>query len=178
MQQESEEQTAIIMKEIYFVKADSIKVQAEVASYIDSLKDDKQYKIEIKELKQKRSLSANAYAWVLLDKLSAKLNKSKEDIYREYIKDVGDNSYLTLVQSNAVDELQKSWAEHGLGWVSDKIPSGNEGWTYVMLYYGSSTYDKEQMSRLINLIVQDCEELDIPTYDQAELEELYERWGE
>ena len=85
---------------------------------------------------------------------------------------------MTIVQDYAVEELQQTWSERGLGWVSDVIPSGREGWTYVMLYYGSSTYDKEQMSRLINLIVQDCIEYGIPTYDQAELERLYAEWGE
>jgi len=166
------------MKEIYFKRADKIKAVAELDSYIDSLNGDKQYKIEVKELKEKRSLSANAYFWVLADKLSAKLQKSKEEIYREYIKDIGDNSYLTLVQDFAVNELQQSWSSRGLGWISDVIPSGKAGWTYVMLYYGSSVYDKAQMSRLINLIVQDCIDNDIPTYSQEELERLYEEWGE
>lgn len=166
------------MKEIVFDKADKIKVVAEIDSYIDSLDGDKHYKLEIRELKKKRSLSANAYFWVLADKLSAKLNKGKEEIYREYIKDVGENGFMTIVQDYAVEELQQTWSERGLGWVSDVIPSGREGWTYVMLYYGSSTYDKEQMSRLINLIVQDCIEYGIPTYDQAELERLYAEWGE
>lgn len=165
------------MKELYFSKADKIKVEAEISSYLDSLTDDKQYKLVIKELKHKRSLTANAYAWVLLDKLSAKMNIPKEEIYKRYIKDVGDNNYLTLVQDFAVNDLCTSWSTRGLGWVSDVIPSGTEGWTYVMLYYGSSTYDTAQMSRLINLIVQDCEQLDIPTYDQEQLEELYRKWG-
>lgn len=165
------------MKEIYFTKDDSIKVLAEIASYIDSLDGDKHYKIEVKELKKKRSLTANAYAWVLLDKLSAKLNKSKEDLYKEYIKDVGGNNFLTKAQDYAVDELRQTWASRGLGWVSDVIPSGEAGWTYVMLYFGSSTYDTEQMSRLINLIVQDCIEFEIPTYSQQELDELCMKWG-
>ena len=165
------------MKELYFTKADKIKVEAEIASYLDSLTDDKQYKLVIKELKRKRSLTANAYAWVLLDKLSAKMNIPKEEIYKRYIKDVGDNNYLTLVQDFAVNDLCTSWSTRGLGWVSDVIPSGTEGWTYVMLYYGSSTYDTAQMSRLINLIVQDCEQLDIPTYDREQLDELYRKWG-
>lgn len=165
------------MKEIYFSKEDAVKVIAEITSYIDSLIPDKQYKLEIRELKRKRSLTANAYAWVLLDKLSAKLNKSKEELYKEYIKDVGGNNFLTKVQDYAVEELQMSWATQGLGWVSDVIPSGEAGWTYVMLYYGSSTYDTEQMSRLINLIIQDCIEFGIPTYSQQEIDELCMKWG-
>lgn len=166
-----------MMKEIFFKKPDKIKAVAELDSFIDSLNDDKQYKIEVTEVKKKRSLTANAYAWVLLDKLSAKLNKGKEELYKEYIKDVGDNNYLTLAQDFAVEDLQNTWASRGLGWVSDTIPSGNDGWTYVMLYYGSSTYDTAQMSRLIGLIVQDCKEYEIPVYDQEELERLYEEWG-
>ena len=61
------------MKEITFKKADTVRVIAELASYIDSLQDDKEYKLEIKERKEKRSLSANNYYWVMADKLAEKL---------------------------------------------------------------------------------------------------------
>jgi hypothetical protein len=47
----------------------------------------------------------------------------------------------------------------------------------VVLYYGSSTYDKAQMSRLIDMVVQDCKEYDIETYDQSELDTMLEAWN-
>jgi hypothetical protein len=49
------------MREIRFKKSDTVKVIAELASYIDSLQEDKDYTLTVKEHKEKRSLSANAY---------------------------------------------------------------------------------------------------------------------
>lgn len=59
---------------------------------VNELKDREKLSIEVKPFRQKRSLDANAYAWVLMDRLAEKLNMSKEAIYREYIKHIGGNS--------------------------------------------------------------------------------------
>lgn len=164
------------MKEITFRKCDCIKVIAETASYIDSLEDEKQYVMTIKEKKNRRSLNANAYAWVLLDKLAEKLNISKTDLYRSYIKEIGGNSDTVCCVDKAVDSLCEAWQGKGLGWLTDTLPSKIEGCTNVILYYGSSTYDSKQMSRLINLIVQDCIENEIPTLEDMEIERLCKEW--
>ena len=42
---------------------------------------------------------------------------------------------------------------------------------------GSSTYDTAQMSRLIDLAVQDCKALDIETATPQELSLLLDRWS-
>ena len=47
----------------------------------------------------------------------------------------------------------------------------------VTLYYGSSTYDTEQMSRLIDNVVQDCKALDIETETPERLAMMMEAWG-
>lgn len=165
------------MREITFKKADSVRVIAEIASYIDSLDDDKEYKLEVKEHKQKRSLNSNSYAWTLLDKLAEKLRMAKTDLYRSYIKEIGGNNYLVCCTDIAVNDLCRDWESKGLGWITETEPSKLSGCTNVRLYYGSSAYDTAQMSRLIELIVQDCKENDIPTYDPDELQRLCEEWG-
>lgn len=53
---------------------------------ITALEEGKVYTVEIMEKRGKRSREANSYAWVLLDKLAAKMHIPKEDIYREIIK--------------------------------------------------------------------------------------------
>ena len=65
----------------------------------------------------------------------------------------------------------------GIGFVYDIVTERKDGFTDVMLYYGSSTYDTAQMSRLINMIVQDCEIFGIETKDPEELEKLLQEWG-
>lgn len=165
------------MKEVTFKKSDCIKVIAETASYIDSLDDEKQYILTIKEKKNRRSLNANSYAWVLLDKLAEKLNIAKTDLYRSYIKEIGGNCDTVCVTNKALNDLRNGWEHNGIGWLTDTLPSKIKGCTNVILYYGSSTYDTAQMSRLINLIVEDCKEYGIETLTPAELSRMCEEWG-
>ena len=166
------------MKEITFKKADTVRVIAELASYIDSLQDDKEYKLEVKERKEKRSLNANAMAWALLDKLAEKLRIGKTEIYRTFIKDVGGNSEIICIQDKALDHFREIWEQGHIGRFTETMPSKIEGCTNVIVYYGSSDFDTASMSRFIELIVQECKQHDIPTWDEEELQRICNEWGE
>lgn len=165
------------MREIEFAKKDSIRVIAEVASYIDSLEDAKQYVMTIKEKKKKRSLDANSYFWLLCDKLAEKTRIPKTEIYRSYIKEIGGVSDTVCVLDKAVDKLCETWEQNGLGYQTDRYKSKMKGCTNVVLYYGSSTYDSKQMSRLIELISQDCIANDIELLPPEQLQALNSEWG-
>jgi hypothetical protein len=145
---------------------------------VDDMNGLEKLSIEIKPYRPKRSLDSNAYAWVLIDKLAEKLNYSKVDVYREYIKYIGGNSETVCVKTQAVDRLCKGWQSNGIGWLTETFPSKLEGCTNVILYYGSSTYDTAQMSRLIDHIVQDCKTFGIETATPDELASMMSLWGE
>lgn len=165
------------MNELTFKGRDGIQAVAWLAGYVETIDADKRYTVTVKEKKERRSLDANALAWVLMDKLAEKLNMSKTEIYKQYIKEIGGVSTLVCVQDKAADKLIETWQSKGLGWQAERVKSKLRGCTNVILYYGSSVYDKAQMSRLIELIMQDCREYDIPTYDSNELEEMLKAWG-
>lgn len=139
---------------------------------------DADVEIKIGKLRQKRSLDANAYCFVLIGKIAEKLNVRKEDVYRAAVKEIGGNYDIVCVQNEAVEQLCRAWSGNGIGWQSDTLPSKIEGCTNVVLYYGSSTYDTRQMHRLISVIVDDCKELGIETRTPTEIESLLKRWGE
>ena len=164
------------MNELTFKGSDSIQAVAWLASYVETLQADKRYTITVKEKKERRSLSANNYFWVMVDGLAAKIGIPKETIYRSYIKEIGDNNTMVCVQNKAVDKLIENWKQQGLGYVCEKMDSKLEGCTNVILYYGSHTYNQEQMSRLIMLAKQDCIEHGVPTYDEKELESMLAAW--
>lgn len=128
--------------------------------------------IKVTKQKKKRSLDSNAYFWILVDKLSQKMNLPKEDIYRNAIRNIGGVSEVVCVRNEAVEKLCSGWSKNGLGWQTDTMPSKIEGCTNVVLYYGSSTYNQEQMTRLIDNIVQDCKAVGIETLSPLELERL------
>lgn len=165
------------MREIRFKKADTMRVITEVASFLDSLDTDKEYIMTVKEHKEKRSLNANALAWVLLDKLAEKLRIGKTEIYRTFIKDVGGNSEIICIQDKALDHFREIWEQGHIGRFTETLPSKIKGCTNVVVYYGSSDFDTASMSRFIELIVAECKNNDIPTYDQEELQRLCDEWG-
>lgn len=136
------------------------------------------YTCEVKEQHKKRSLDANAYFWVLADKLAEATRISKEDIYRHAIREIGGNSTTVCVRDMAAEKLCQGWEKNGLGWLADTFPSKLPGCVNVTLYYGSSTYDTRQMSRLIDNIVQDCQAVGIETLSPDKLALLVEDWGD
>lgn len=142
----------------------------------DELHNIEKLSIKIGKYREKRSLDANAYFWVLADKLAAKLSISKEEVYRNAIKNIGGNSEIVCVQDRAVEKLRQGWQQNGIGWQTDTMPSKIDGCTNVILYYGSSTYDTAQMSLLINNIVEDCKEQGIDTRTPAEIAKLLSLW--
>lgn len=144
----------------------------------DELRAAEKLSIKVGKYKQKRSLDANAYCWVLISRLAEKLNIPKTDIYRAAIREIGGNSDTICIQDKAVDSLRDGWEHNGIGWLTETMPSKLEGCTNVVLYYGSSTYDKEQMSRLINNIVEECRQLGIETKSQEEVDSLLGQWGD
>ena len=131
---------------------------------------------EIRKAASKRSRDANAFAWVLIDKIAEKMKVSKTEVYRQAIREIGGVSETVCIQDKAVERLRAGWEKNGIGWQSDIMPSKLPGCTNVILYYGSSTYDTAQMSRLIDLLIQEAEQLGIPTM-KDEAAELVGRWG-
>lgn len=139
------------------------------------LEQDNTKKYEVKEVKRRRSLDSNAYAWVLLGKLQDKLHIAKEDIYKSLIKEIGSYEVIP-VKNEAVERFRQAWSKNGLGWITETTKSKLEGFTNVIAYYGSSSYNTAEMSRLIELIVQECKQQDIETMTPNELNSLLESW--
>lgn len=136
---------------------------------IESLKEDKEYLVTIKEYSKKRSLSQNAYLWVLLDQMGDKLNISKEEVYKKYIKDYGVFEILAI-QNKGVTEFAKKWEKNGLGYCCEELGDTKEkGYTRLIAYYGSSTYTSKEMNRLLEAIIFDCNELGINTLSLSEI---------
>jgi hypothetical protein len=151
--------------------------QSALACY-NELANEEKLSIKVGKYRERRSADANAYAWVLIGKLAEKLNIPRDEIYRDAIKQVGGNYEIVCVRKEAVDKLCEGWRKNGIGWQTDTMPSKIEGCTNVVLYYGSSTYDTAQMSRLINIVVDACREQGIETRTPDEIANLLSLWGD
>ena len=131
---------------------------------------------EFKIFREKRSLNANAYAWVLINKLAEAMNESDVEIYRQHIKAMGVYRDIDIAEA-AEKTLKTVWEAYGLGWLAERVDfARKDGYITLRLYYGSSVYNTKQMSRFIDGIVQDCKALNIQTLTPEEISKLTSLW--
>ena len=129
---------------------------------LDDLKD-KDLNVKVTSFSKKRSLSQNAYMWVLLDELAKKLHLDKEQVYKNYIKDYGVFEILPI-KNDAATRFINNWSKNGIGWFVEELGESKlTGFTKLIAYYGSSTYNSKEMSRIVDAIVNDCHDQGIDT---------------
>lgn len=150
-------------------------LEAADAEFINDLSN-KRLTIDVKPYREKRSKDANAYLWVLIGKIAAKVRTTPEAIYRECIADIGGNYDVVCVLDKAVEKLCQAWHSNGVGWITKTTTSKVNGCTNVFLYYGSSTYNTEQFSRLLDVVIEAAKAQGIETATPDELELLKENY--
>lgn len=139
-------------------------------SWLTAQQPDKVF--EVIEHHEKRSLSANAYAWALINKIADALRKSKEEVYLQMLKDYGQSEFVSVLSSIDVKGYFKYYEEYGKGHVE-----GRE-FTHYKVYKGSSEFDSREMAVLIDGIIQEARQLGIETITPAEKERLIKEMGE
>ena len=139
---------------------------------------DKVYTCEIKEKREGRSLNANSYAWVLMDKIAKhpSIKSSKEEIYIQMLEKYGVFVYMS-VSEMAINSLRKTFR---IVYPRGTVVEDMDGITCVLrrcqCYIGSSHYDTKEMSDFIDGIVSEAEELGIETETPDELARLKAVW--
>ena len=130
--------------------------------------------VEVGKKRKKRSLDANAYAWVLMQKIAEATHSDKWTVYLEMLKRYSRAFTFVIVKPSALDravELFRTCVD--LGEVKVNGAEGHQ----LQVYFGSSQFDTKEMSVLLDGIVSECRELGIETMTPNELERLKEGWG-
>ena len=134
---------------------------------------DSEVDVNIKKSSPPRSKDANAFMWSMCSEIGKAMIPplSKEMIYRQAIRDVGEYEPLPI-KNEAVETFCERWASKGTGWFAEVIDDSKiKGYKLVFAYYGSSIYSSQEMSRLIEYLKQDMEEMGIPLRLSKEDEE-------
>lgn len=139
--------------------------------------------IKVDKYREKRSLTANSYLWKLCSLIADKLSDdgvphTKEEIYQKAIKAKGIYREQGELPVDFAKTSRTAWEMLGTGWVTEQVdfePDGDR--VIVRYYYGSSTYNTKQMSRVIDWLVTECHQLNIPTKSQEEISSLLNSWG-
>lgn len=125
---------------------------------------------EVYVKKKKRSKNANAYFWELLQQLCFEMNLDVIQEYKKRVKELGIFKQWEIDTCN-VPTFEKLWSDRGIAWFTEIVEEiGNK--TIINAYYGSSSYNSKQFSKLLDSLVQDCRSVGIQTLEDIELEEL------
>ena len=137
--------------------------------------------IKVGKHREKRSLDANSYSWVLMTKLASHnaVRSSKEEVYEKMLKLYGqplldeDGNPVRIIVRDDVDVSKFGIHTKAIG---HSYANGAKFIQYMVIK-GSSEYDTKEMSVFIDGIVSECKELGIQTITPRELQEMKERWG-
>lgn len=127
---------------------------------------DREKVFEVREYKQKRSLTQNAYFWVLVNEIANVTRQSKDDIHFQMLKEYGQNQVISVQSNIDISKFIKYFEEIGHGRVNGK------DFTHYRVFEGSSEMDSREMAILLDGVVQEAEQLGIPTLTPAEIARL------
>ena len=132
-----------------------------IKQFLDLKIDENEYlKVEIKKVKDKKTLQKNRYMWELINQIAKKQNQDEMEVYCQalqeanakytWLKGLPETKEHLLRVYRAV-QITRYEEEHG-----KKI-------AIFKCYEGTSKYDKQEMMELLEIIVGWAGELDIPT---------------
>ena len=104
---------------------------------------DREKIFEIKEKKRRRSLNANAYAWLLIGKLADVLRISKDECYILMLKRYGQSEMVSVVSEIDVRGYFKYYEEVGTTFLQGK------NFTHYRVFKGSSEYDTKDRKSVV-----------------------------
>lgn len=153
-----------------------VKSPAQAREFADKMRS-VLYRANLVEHREKRSLDANAYLWVLCQKIAeAVKNITKEIVYQDAVKHSGQFDMMVF-RNDAVSTFIHRWAGHGLGWFAEPIDGSIEGYTQVIAYYGSSVYSTTEMAFLLDYVINQAKDLGLETLPPDEIERIKSLWA-
>ena len=121
---------------------------------------------EIKEKKSKRSLTANAYYWSLLNQLARVMRLSSDKLHFMMLKRYSVCEVVSVRSDIKVDGYFRYYEEIGQSDLDGKE------FTHYKIYKGSSEMDSKEFSVLLDGLISECEGVGIPTLTPDEVAKL------
>lgn len=156
---------------ILLKKAILIKTTAQILAALKDTDPEKKWKIE--EYHEKRSLDANAYFYVLQNKLAEKIKMNNKKLHKILLKNYGEVYQILISAKIKKEELKKAFDYFD---IIDTIIKNGKKFNVVNIYMPSHKMDTKQMARLIDGLVMECKQQDIETLPPEELERVKREW--
>lgn len=121
---------------------------------------EKQYVLELKEVRGKRTLEQNKYMWALIHRIAHKQEQTEIEIYTSALEEANAKFVYLLGIPEAENELRKNFRAVKI--VRPTIEKGRQFYVYKC-FVGSSKLNTKEMAKLLEIIIMWAEELGIET---------------
>lgn len=136
----------------------------ELIDYLITQSDETTF--ELKEKKEKRTLTQNSYYWALCNEVAKAVKVPPESVHKDVIINFAPSELVVVKSEIDVSRIFKYYQK------VRETKINNVDFTVYKLYVGSSKMSKKEFSRLLDGIIQECEQLRIPTLTKNEIEKL------
>ena len=148
---------------------------------IEKFNPEQDYNLSLTRASKKRSMDANAYMWVLCDKIAQVIKVTKEEVYRRAIREAGVFEDVVVLEGEPCAFLISTWGNNGIGFFAEPFETeltalNGKPMKRVRLYKGSHDYTQAQLSRVIDWVVEEAKALEIPTMTEDKIKEMEASW--
>ena len=158
-------------------KTNKFRLTFELDRFLPNMADaikDVCLRLSIKKWKEKRSLDANSFYWVLNSQMAFALHTTPEELHEELLQRYGlldsdDNGHISITVRSIVDmsRIDGHWKLYKV--------SRDGKWKSYLRIRGTSEYDTAEMSYFLERVIEEALELGIDTETPKQKAE-WERW--
>ena len=117
---------------------------------------------EVKEKKTTRSLQQNKMLWELIHLIAKKQNQDDMEVYCALLERADAKSDYIITATEMEEALRKNF--RGVKFIRKQLVNDKECNIYKV-YLGSSKMNTREMAELLDITIQLCSELQIPTLE-------------
>lgn len=130
---------------------------------------------------KRRSLSANNYFYALCTQIAEKLRISLNEVHNQMLSRYGypefiDDKVVYFILPDSIDVNKLEGVHLKATSKTQVLDNGDLNRVYIVMR-GSHTYNTVEMARLIDGVISEAQQLDIPTITVTEKDKMLEQWG-
>ena len=142
---------------------------------------EKLYDLSLHKDVKRRSLSANNYFYALCTKIAEKLRISLNEVHNQMLSRYGypefiDDKVVYFILPDNIDVNKLEGVHLKATSKTQVLDNGDLNRVYIVMR-GSHTYNTAEMARLIDGVISEAQQLDIPTITVTEKDKMLEQWG-
>lgn len=127
-------------------------------------------RFEVKEVKRRRSITQNAYYWLMLNKLARALGMSDSEVHKNMLREYGVCDVMSLALNVPPDDYFKYYDVLAMDY------QDGEERRIIKVYKSSARMTQQEFSRLIEGMREECVLQDIDVATPEEIARM--KWAE